>query len=211
MDIFTTTDIEDIFPKISINTFDNFIRAQVMKKQRYISPYKFAYEHNITVNESVKFFMYFTGDDNLFEPIYYFECSRPSCYDSRIYLDINDLDRFICDECGKKYKFETIQRYIKVLFKLSDSLDLPKESKKITKKDPNSTYEALKELPPHLKLESPSHSASQQSFTSEGDELNPEEGVDLQLVMELNTKNDGTSISPAVERFKEAFMSLEEK
>ncbi|PAD69923.1 hypothetical protein CHH83_05820 [Bacillus sp. 7586-K] len=203
--IYNSNDLQDLFPEISIDEFDQFIRSQVKKGNKFISPYKFALEQSITVNESVKFFIYFTGENQIFDILYYFDCSRPGCINNRIYLDSNDdLDEpIICEECGKAYSYNSLKKYIKVLFKIKSELNVPTDFKKIEKKNPNSTYDALKELPPHLKFESPSSPV----YLDEGDE----QGVPLETVFEQNNDNKGKPISNIIEEFKKMVVEISRK
>ncbi|HFK1452264.1 hypothetical protein ACT7CY_13370 [Bacillus pacificus] len=203
--IFKITDLQDLFPQISVDEFDQFIRSEQLKNGKYISPYKFALEQNITVNESVKFFMYFTGDQGIFDIVSYAECSRPSCFNNRIYFDIDSIDdQIFCEECGKIYSFDTIKRHIKILFRLKESIKIPDKVQRISRKDPSSTYEALRELPPHLKGESPS-SLNNAPTGDEGDEMSV--GVDLEMVLE-SAQEVGMPIIPTVEKFKNKIKSL---
>jgi hypothetical protein len=207
--IYKSNDLNDLYPEISITEFDLFIRNQIKGNNKYVNPYKFSYEQNVSINTVVKFFIYFTGDDGLFDLITYFECSSPSCVDTRIFIDMDDPDEIIsCEECGKRYKLATLQKYIKVLFKIKMTISIPDPIKRIERKDPNSTFEALKELPPSLKIESPSSLDERNQFIDEGDESNV--AVDLPLVFNEND-NKGEPISPAIERFKRNLLALEEE
>jgi hypothetical protein len=173
--IFKMYDLQDLFPEISVDEFADFIIRQTRNGNKLISPYKFAFEQDITVKQCVKFFIYYCGENGIFDILYYFDCSRSGCIGTRIYIDnideaANEIIR--CEECGKSYQYNTYKNFIKVLFKLKPGISIPKESISIERNDPNSTFEALRELPPHLKQESPSSSVS----LDEGDR--PEEGVD---------------------------------
>lgn len=202
--IFRENDLHDLFPEVSVDYFDEFIRKQV-SKDLVLSPYKFALDKNISVNKSVKFFVFFTGDYGLLDCIYYFECSRPSCYNTRIYLEDYDLDEAVrCDECGKSYKPNTFSRYIKVLFKLKTEIKIPNPRLYDEKIDPNSTYEALKGLPPSLKIDSLSPSAD----PVEGE--NNEQGVSLEMVRSENKTEDGKPISERIQRFISKVEELED-
>ncbi|WP_100406639.1 hypothetical protein [Bacillus solitudinis] len=204
--IYRSQDIKSLFPKITIEKIDLFIR-KTDAFSTFISPYKFAMENGITINESVKLFMYLTyEDDGLFDTIFYFECSRSSCHSSRIYFSNIDEDVLHCDECGKRYSLQTIRPYIKVLFKLKDDIDIPNEILTKKKSDPNSTYQALEGLPDHLKPESPS---SLTEFSQAHDEGDDSEGVDIDLVFKENINKKGNPISPLVERFKKKVMEIQ--
>ncbi|MFC4323665.1 hypothetical protein [Litchfieldia salsa] len=203
-DIFNKNNLQDLYPELSIRGVDLFLRAQVSKGNRFISPYQFALDKDISVVESVKFFMYITGDEGLLDVIYYFECSRTSCHDSRIYMTEENINNLQCEECGRPYDLQTVQKYIKVIFKLKDTISIPQDIKIMERIDPNSAYDALKDLPPHLKFESPSPSHKVVKATGEGD--TPNDGIELQTVFEQNIDAGGNPISPVIQKFKDAFL-----
>ncbi|GGE81386.1 hypothetical protein [Priestia taiwanensis] len=203
--IFKKMKLQEQFPNISLDEFDKFIRKQLVYNDKYISPYKFALEQSVTVNDSVKFFMYFTGDEGIFDIVSYAECSKPSCFNSRIYFDINNVDEQIfCEECGKIYSFDTIKRHIKILFKLKESITIPDKAQRISRRDPNSAYEALRELHPNLKKQSPPSLSN--APTCDGGEKR-EAGIDLEVVLEISTET-GMPVISAVEKFKNKIQSL---
>lgn len=215
--IYKEANLQDHFPKISIEKFDEFIRNQLRLGSKFISPYKFAHQQNLTVKDSVQFFIYFTGEDGLFEISTYFDCSSSACSSTRVYVDLNDMDeKVICDECGKSFPPTTFKNYIKVLFKLKDTVSIPKEVMRIEKKDSTSTFEALLELPPHLKLNSPS--SIKEPVEGDTQELGrnfkvenfPEKpkGVPIYEVIEANFDDSGRPISPMIERFNEKAIKL---
>ncbi|MFB5935534.1 hypothetical protein ACE8FZ_19935 [Peribacillus frigoritolerans] len=207
--IYKSRDLQKLFPDILISEFDMFIRKQLKDNNKYINPYKFSYQQNISINDTVKFFIYFTGNDGLFDLLYYFDCSNLACVDTRIYLNSDDPDEIIsCEECGKRYAPKTIQKYIKVLFKIKNFIIIP-EQRTIERKDPNSTFEAIGELPPNLKIESPSSLGESSQFIDEGDEASA--AVDLSLVFSENDDYKGKPISTAIERFKRICLSMEEE
>ncbi|MBU9711041.1 hypothetical protein [Evansella tamaricis] len=206
--IFRKMKIEDLFSGVTIGSVDSFIRKTVKTGMIYHSPYKFALDNNITVNESVKLFMFLTGDDGLFDTLFYFECSRPSCHSSRVYFEnINEMT-LVCDECETVYELKTIKPYIKVLFKLKDGIVIPNTSRSVQKHDPNSTLQALEGLPDHLKFESPSslnRNLESRLNVDEGDNL---KGIDITLAIEENFDKNNNPINGAVEDFKQAFREI---
>lgn len=209
-DLYNTMDLRNLFPEITLDSFDDYLRSQVSDGNRYISPYKFAYKHNVTINSSVKFFLYYTGNTGIFDLIYYFECSRPSCIDTRIYFDLNHTDNVLtCEECGRVYNIRSIERYVKVLFKLKSIITLPIPMISEIRSDPNSTFDALMELPPHLKIISPSSPEIGVSL-DEGEDIEIDEGINIEILFNENTGISGDYISAAVQDFKSKLLSLED-
>lgn len=200
--IYKNMEISDTLPETSIENIDQFIRRSVFTNSTFVSPYKFAIQHNITVTESVKLFMHLAGDNGIFDVIFYFECSKINCFSNRIYFEDYDEEYLQCDECLNKYKISTIRPYIKVLFKLKNDINIPKVVKHIKKVNRNSTLQALEGLPDHLKLVSPS---SLNESTDEGD---CPRGIDIEHAISLNKDKYGKVINNAIDHFKKIFMEI---
>jgi hypothetical protein len=185
--------------------FVAFIQNNIAKKQRLLSPYRFAIDYNISVRDTVKFFMFFSNNDGALTVKYFFECSNPSCISNRIFLEDDVLrqnqdtlnEPIICDECGRDYLLKTIIPFIKVYFQVKSELMVPSEQLDISRFDRNSTFEALEGLPDNLKVESPSSIINKVTTHDEGDEF----AVDLQLLIDLNNEIDLKIISDPIDEF----------
>lgn len=196
LNIYRNTDLFFLYSEHFIYEFDLFIRECKNKGDKYLSPYKFAVINNMSINESVKFFLYYSKENGLLNIKYFFECTTPTCVSSRIFINGND-DVIVCDECDKPYRVDNIKHLIKVYFELKEDILIPDQINHY-KKDINSTFETLKNLPDDLKFLSPSSEISPNSIKSN---CPIDEGeikkfsVELGQVVESNYDTKGNQIA----------------
>ncbi|WP_429844554.1 hypothetical protein [Brevibacillus sp. FIR094] len=161
--IYRNTDCSKLFPETLVHNLELFVKNSLNAGYSFINPYRFAFEFNLSTRDSLKFFMYFTDTDGIFNISLFIECSTPACVSQQIFINNQLLQEegvdhiLFCQECDKDYEIEEIFPYIKTYFTLNPDADklLHKENN-----DPNSTYETFKGLPDNLKPLSPSSLAS---------------------------------------------------
>jgi hypothetical protein len=162
MNTYNDSECHNYFPHHVLTAFDHFIHQNTTSASRYLSPYSFSFDYELSTEEALRFFMFFTNDDGLLDMLFFFECSNPSC-SCRIFLNVNILDMddeqidedIICEECGKDYLISEVITFVKVYFILKNGIIIPPPKQEIKKKDSNSTFQVLKGLPTHLKGMSP--------------------------------------------------------
>ncbi|ENQ3078688.1 hypothetical protein ACEOWG_001885 [Bacillus cereus] len=191
VNIYRESGCQEYFPSSLFEKFYDFLRTNYRNGRMYVSPYKFALQNRLTVNEAIQFFMFFTGENGIFDMVYFIDCTKSFCF-NRVYLDLNEadsskvqLDSFVtCEECEKEYEITNIIEHVKVYFVLNTEIEEPKIQVKISTSDPNSTFLALKGLPDHLKRKSPSSSSKIVRSFDEGDE-----SVEFNRLAALNQMN----------------------
>ncbi|PUA37606.1 hypothetical protein C8Z91_19905 [Paenibacillus elgii] len=189
--IYRESGCQEYFPSSLFQKFYDFLRVSYRNGRMYISPYKFALHNQLTVNEAIQFFMYFTVDNGIFDMVYFIDCTKSLC-SNRVYLDVNgtessdsQLDSFVtCEECEKEYEIKDIIEHVKAYFVLNTEIEEPEIQVKVSTLDPNSTFLALKRLPDHLKRKSPSSSSKTERSFDEGDEP-----VEFNRLVTLNQMN----------------------
>ncbi|HDR7446059.1 hypothetical protein ACS2QU_10800 [Bacillus cereus group sp. Bce005] len=187
-----------------VNELYSFIKREVIDGYKYLNPYKFAHINQLSIPQTLKFFMYFCEDGPL-EIQLFFECSSANCVSERIFLNQDLINEKIipCDECGKHYDYEVIKHYIKAYFILKNEYKNALIEQTFTD-DPNSTYNILNGMPDNLKAHSPSPSNSDgnlsqeenASTTSEGEFSDSVSYIDL---IQNNTDSDGSPIVNSIE------------
>ncbi len=181
VDIYENTDCYKFFPINCVYSFNDYIKWSVKKGKRNLSPFKFSNLAEISIEEAVHFFMYYSKEDGIFELEYYFECSNFNCSE-RLYLQIddieNDQDIVRCEECFENYKISNIEDYLKVSFRLKNDFwaDISTNTQNIKKKS-NNVFQAFKGLPDDLKLNSPS-SSIRSNFDTGGGEFVGNQNID---------------------------------
>ncbi|MFT8320048.1 MAG: hypothetical protein ABF649_04015 [Bacillus sp. (in: firmicutes)] len=189
------TTMHNFFPAYLLDNFYKYVSQQNHRNRKYLSPYKFANENSIPVNDSIKFFLFLTGEDKPLDIVYFFECSSMLCghrnfFTKDEFVDLNNISSssFICEECEKPYEYHDIKSFIKVYFIVNNNY--PEQSY-----DPNSTYSTLEEMMPYLKEMSPSSMTGNNTNKDEGDDI----AVGLDVLSELNKTSTGTIISQSFE------------
>ncbi|MGG1663295.1 hypothetical protein [Brevibacillus sp. NRS-1366] len=128
--IYSENELSKEFSISLLDRFDDFLRRN--HKKDYLSPYQFALENDISVEQSVRFLMYYSGKEGILDVLPFVDCLSPTCHSSRIFL--NDMDeyldnRVICEDCGRTYSKENILPFIKVYFDIKDGVGIPPEKK----------------------------------------------------------------------------------
>lgn len=201
---FVETNCDEYFPISMVKGLESFVRSCLERGKKNISPYQFANYAGITVQESIRFFMFFSIDEEIFKLIYFFDCPHSSC-DERIYLTEHDLDNIngiiFCPECSEDYQISDIQRNISVYFALNGNIvdELKHGCGNQKRVDYNSTFDALKELPSNLKSESPLSSDEIILDVGGGD---CSESIPLDIIVRSNRTLDGEIINPTVDNFR---------
>ncbi|RKP54929.1 hypothetical protein D7Z26_06725 [Cohnella endophytica] len=202
--IYNTTNCRKYYPVSSVDNLYRFIQQSLDQRKKNVSPYGFANFSGFSVENSIQFFMYFSNRDGIFDIIYFFECSKPTC-GNRVYLSTDDLnsgDNMIsCDECDKEYIVEDIQEFIKAYYAIRKEflLGVPRIAVTDTgRKDPNSTFQVIKGLTDDLKWDSPSSLSNHLRGDDEGECTDP---VTLDQIVKGNIDNSGEAISDAVQTF----------
>ncbi|WP_167859217.1 hypothetical protein [Paenibacillus cymbidii] len=108
-------------------------------------------------------------------------------------------DTVTCQECEKEYVIHDILPFLKAYFKLKPHIELEPNNYPFTRSDSNSTYEAFKGLPDHLKQVSPSSSDDQsRNIIDEGDFPTQ---IPAKHIFEGNVDGNGHIISPMIAKF----------
>ncbi|MCU4932822.1 hypothetical protein CON17_11795 [Bacillus thuringiensis] len=187
-----------------VNELYSFIKSEVVEGFKYLNPYKFAHINQITMPETLKFFMYFCENGPL-EIQLFFECSSSNCVSEKIFLDTEAIDEGIitCEECGKDYDYEVVKHYIKAYFILKDEYKSALIEPAVTG-DPNSVYNILNGMPDNLKGHSPSRSNSIDGLSPEENASTTSEGeynhsIPFTELIEQNIGSDGSPIISSIE------------
>lgn len=191
IDTYRETDCHLEYPEQILEVFDNFIRDEKKLDHKYLNPYKFALTAKISIAESIKFFLYFSGENNLIHPLPFFDCFNSSCSGVRIFLNQSEQieeEMFLCEECGNVYDYEDVKKFILLYFELNPEIEIPLNQKHLSSKDPNSTYDILDGLPDNLKVKSPSSTVN----IDEGEHQN--EAISLDQALEQNYTVSGNQI-----------------
>ncbi|MGW6299654.1 hypothetical protein [Peribacillus butanolivorans] len=206
--IYRETTCHNIYPDFYVNLLYNFIIVNKEQKNKFLNPYHFSYVNNISIEESLTFFLYFTNNleeqDSVLDIELFFECSNGSC-DNRIFLKECELDPglYECNLCGKEYIYQDIKPFIKAYFKLND-LDF-----NLLSNDPNSTINILERVSDNLKVKSPSFENIENTcdyVSNEGD--NSESAVSFDMLTELNATVDGAIITNALSPYEKLMQRL---
>ncbi|MFP3374973.1 hypothetical protein SB767_00680 [Bacillus sp. SIMBA_069] len=192
------------FNIVLVNELYSFIKREVIDGFKYLNPYKFAHLNQLTIPQTLKFFMYFCEKGPL-EIQLFFECSSSNCVSEKIFLDKEVIDEGIitCEECGKDYDYEVIKHYIKAYFILKNEYKTALIEPTVTG-DPNSVYNILNGMPDNLKGHSPSHSNSIEALSQEENAPTTSEGefsdsIPFTDLIQLNMDPDGSPIVNSIE------------
>lgn len=175
MSIYQETDCHAYYPQTLLQNLEKYIQHNIDNKQYVISPYKFASDYSIAVDEALQFFMYFTNKDGVLDITFFFECTNPSCSSNRIFIEQEIIDLgdenidepILCDDCCKDYLISDVIKFIKAYFTIKPQVFSANTS--VRKKDRNSTFEALKGMPDTLKQDSPPSSSNHEKATDGGE------------------------------------------
>jgi hypothetical protein len=193
LDIYRSSECDKSYPPLMLECLESFVIEHIKQNKKFISPYKFALRSKIEVRDAIQFFMYFSVADGVFNIRFFFDCTRLNCGE-RIFLTNLDTESSIeqhinCPECDKEYLINDIIHATKAYFEVKPGILLPTISEKKQQDDPNSTIQALKGMPNHLKGQSPSSSTNTSSICNdEGDFPN------VSTVVKLNQTGNGNSI-----------------
>ncbi|HFJ9270692.1 hypothetical protein ACTFO8_29090 [Bacillus cereus group sp. MYBK65-1] len=190
-----------------VNELYSFIKREVVDGYKYLNPYKFAHFNQISIPQTLKFFMYFCEDGPL-EIQLFFECSSSNCIGERIFLDKDQIEDGIipCEECGKDYDYEVIKHYIKAYFILKNEYKISLIEQTVND-DPNSTYNILSGMPDNLKAFSPSPSDSDDTLSDEENASTISEGefeafndsIPLTELIQYNSDSNDLPITSSIE------------
>lgn len=192
IEIYHESDCHLTFSERLLEQFDNFIRDEKKTDRNYLNPYRFALATNISVADSIKFFLYFTGEKKLLIALPFIDCFTPNCTGSRIFLnECEGIEEGVlsCEHCGREYLLEEVKKFILLYFKLKPEIQIPQNQMHLTATDPNSTFNILEGLPDILKVQSPSLTITE----NEGD-LQEEQAISLEQVIEQNIDLKGNPI-----------------
>ncbi len=171
-------------------SFDSYLQTIVLQNETFISPYEFAVINKMSLEQSIKFFLYFVDDTDsekgVLSTSLFFECTTNNCFE-RIFLDESQVDEFeyLCSECNKIYAYEDIKSIIKVYFQINE--ETLKDNEQF---DKNSTMDILERMPDNLKEKSPSSSANQPVF-----DRCDEGAINLELVHSINSNQNNDVVS----------------
>lgn len=193
LDIYRSSECGKSYPPLMLECLETFIVEHMKQNKKLISPYKFALRSKVEVRDAIQFFMYFSDVDGVFNIRFFFECSRFNCGE-RIFLSNLDAESSIeqhinCPECNKEYVINDIIHVTKAYFEIKPGILLPTISEKKLHDDPNSTIQALKGMPHHLKEQSPSSSTCKQPLCNDEGDF-----PSVSTVVELNQLGNGNSI-----------------
>ncbi|WP_461672556.1 hypothetical protein [Priestia megaterium] len=200
--IYRKTNCHVKYPESYIDLLYRFIIINQEQKNKFLNPYEFSYINNISIRDSLTFFLYFTNDlekeNSILNIELFFECSNTTC-SNRIFLNDCELDPglYECNICGKEYIYEDIKPFIKAYFKLNEN------ESTLLSNDSNSTINILEGMSDSLKVKSPSsefESSLNLQTANEGDNL--ESAISLETLTELNTTSEGTSITNALSPYE---------
>jgi hypothetical protein len=186
------TDCIAEFDEFYLQAFFNYISSNNNPKRPYLNPYEFAFFNKISIEEALRFFMYFTHPEHgILDANLFFDCPSLNCTDEKIYLDnLVDESYLYCDGCNKEYIIESVKPFIKVYFIIKTEFNEPDE--RFIRKDKNSTYEIIEGLPDILKGESPISTINVNLDVGE-EQKSPE--VPLSDLISLNEKVSGEPIT----------------
>lgn len=178
--IYDKSNYATIFDRSYVSMLDEFLSEKFVNNSTYLSPYEFSVIQKLSLQESIKVFSCFTGDEGIIDVCYFFECTNPSCIASRVFIDKSlfqnpdfedEIDEHLlhCYECGREFLFEDVIPFIKIYFKFHPEITI--QTLEINRKvDPNSTIQILSGLPTVLKPDSPSLSEMGENAPSEGED-----------------------------------------
>lgn len=201
---FHENELSSYFSSHILGMLDDFIERELLHGYEFINPYKFSHIHNINIENSIKLFLFFTGEDKLFLAKPFIDC--PRCPGKRLPISIEypiDEQFIFCDDCMNEYQIEYFKKHIYFYFRLHNHL---RENIADNQYDPNSTYDIYKRLNDPLKVESPSYFSEESESNNTGGDV--EKGVSLKLLNDYNEYTNGKPISVPIKEMNNKLMSL---
>ncbi|GIN86960.1 hypothetical protein J6TS2_33460 [Heyndrickxia sporothermodurans] len=188
MEIYEETDCHNYFSKYYVEALSDYILSVEKDAQlKYLNPYEFSSENKLTLQETLKFFMYFTDQENgVIRILPFVECFSSSCSERLFFEDSIEDDLLLCEDCGKDYDLTQVEPFMKIYFQYQDHESVVDENLL----DRNSPFEILNGIDYSLKFESPSSHAGS---TDEGDP-----SVEFGELVQNNIKPDGQPITNAI-------------